>query len=123
MNRNSRNIMKINVVTFDIYKNSKGMILKVYNKFLEANGRRDTSCDPEVLKKYARPNKKIRFSPMIASVGCSQCVHANGFSVLKLVATMLDEICSTLFHYFACSVNSALLFTSQNQSIFLNFIY
>ena len=59
-------------------------------------------------KKFARPNQKIRFSRMIASVGRSQCVHANGFIVLKLVATTLGEIRSMLFHYFACSVNSAL---------------
>ena len=60
-------------------------------------------------KKFARPNKKIRFGRMIASVGRSQCVHANGFIVLKLVATTLGEIRSTFFRYFACSVNSALL--------------
>ena len=59
-------------------------------------------------KKFARPNKKIRFSRMITSVGRSQCVHANGFIVLKLVATTLGKIRSTLFRYFACSVNSAL---------------
>ena len=70
------------------YKNSKGMKLKVYNKFLEANlGWRDTKKrDPEVgtyimfLKKFARPNKKI--SRMNASVGRFQCVHANGFIVV-----------------------------------------
>ena len=45
---------------------------------------------------------------MIDSVSRSQCVHANGFIVLKLVATTLGEIRSTLFRYFACSVNSAL---------------
>ena len=53
---------------------------------------------------------------MIASVGRSQCVHANGFIVLKLVATTLGEISSTLFRYFTCSVNSALeFFTNMLQ--------
>ena len=59
------------------------------------------------IKKFARPNQKFRSGRMIASVGRSQCVHASGFIVLKLVATTLDEIRSTLFRYFACSVNSA----------------
>ena len=44
------------------------------------------------LMKFARPNQKIRFGRMIASVGSSQCVHASGFIVLKLVATMLGKI-------------------------------
>ena len=35
------------------------------------------------LKKFARPNKKIRFGRMIASVGSSQCVHANHFDCIK----------------------------------------
>ena len=43
-------------------------------------------------KKFARPNQKIRFGRMIASVGRSQCVHANGFIVLKLVANTLGKI-------------------------------
>ena len=59
------------------------------------------------LKKFARPNQKIRFGRMVAGVGRSQYVHASGFIVLKLVATTLGEIRSTLFRYFACSVNSA----------------
>ena len=59
------------------------------------------------LNKFARPNQKISFGRMIASVDLSQCVHANGFIVLKLVATTLGKIRSTLFRYFACSVNSA----------------
>ena len=57
------------------------------------------------LMKFARPKQKIRFGRMIASVGSSQCVHASGFIVLKLVATTLGKIRSTFFRYFACSVN------------------
>ena len=86
----------------------------MYNKFSEANyGSKDASCSPEVgtyimfLYEFACPNKKIRYGCMIASVDLSLCVHANGFIVLKLVATMLGKISSTFFRYFACSVNSA----------------
>ena len=61
------------------------------------------------LNKFARPNQKIKFGRMIASVDLSQCVHANGFIALKLVATTLGKIRSTFFRYFACSVNSALV--------------
>ena len=60
------------------------------------------------LKKFARPNKKIRFGCMMTNVDLSQCVHANGFVALKLLATTLGKICLTFFRYFACSVNSAL---------------
>ena len=35
------------------------------------------------LNKFARPNQKISFGRMIASVDLSQCVHANGFIVLN----------------------------------------
>ena len=49
------------------------------------------------LNKFVCPNKKIRFGSMIASVGRSQCVHANGFIVLKLVATTLGKIPQRFF--------------------------
>ena len=65
------------------------------------------------IMKFVCPNKKIRFGHMIASVGHSQCVHANGIIVLNLVATTLGKIRSTFFHYFACSVNSALKYKSM----------
>ena len=67
--------------------------------------------------KFARPNQKIRFGRMIASVGRYQCVHANGFIVLKLVAKTLGEIRLTLFRNFACSVNSALVACTTNASV------
>ena len=65
------------------------------------------------IMKFVHPNQKIRFGHMIASVGHSQCVHAKGIIVLNLVATTLGKIRSTFFHYFACSVNSALKYKSM----------
>ena len=60
-----------------------------------------------IFEKFVRPNQNFRSGRAIASVGLSQCVHANVFIVLNLVAATLGEIRSTLFRYFACSVNAA----------------
>ena len=55
-----------------------------------------------------RPNQNFRSGHTIAGVGLSQCVHANVFFVINLVAAALGEIRSSHFRYFACSVNAAL---------------
>ena len=75
------------------------------------------------LMKFARPNQKIRFGRMIASVGSSQCVHASGFIVLKACRHNAGQNSLNVFSLFRlqCELSLINLVEIQNNAIPLIF--